>query len=277
MEINKDSGGVRKLRKKVILYYVLIGSLFLSGIWLESIWKREYMILIEGSKEKQKAEKEEEFLEDFIHIPEKNLLEVDYLIRGWEREEKNVKKEEDYYLTIEETVFLEEHLWGIIMGAWEFSERIVALKKNSNHREWEVNFSEEGIREMKLDMVDIWYTKEHVWCRTPAPRRFFSNQTDIYLYSIYGGLVEIKFPVYQIEQMDTGTIFLDNVYSETGYDEVELDWMKGFYHVYYSMMEAEGAGRMTGYYPANDIYIDPENTDVIYVDFCGLWKMVRFQ
>lgn len=272
----------RKIKRSVFILFLGISiSLFCCDFCIG---------IIEG-----KGKIEKEFLEEFIYIPEKNLLEecgrmekekeiqftqreeVDYLVRGWEREEKNVKKEADYYLTIEETAFLEEHLWGIIMGAWEFSERIVALKKNSNHREWEVNFSEEGIREMKLDMVDIWYTKEHVWCRTPAPRRFFSNQTDIYLYSIYGGLVEIEFPVYQIEQMDTGTIFLDNVYSETGYDEVELDWMKGFYHVSYSMMDAEGVGRMTGYYPANDIYIDPENTDVIYVDFCGLWKMVRFQ
>ncbi len=244
--------------------------------------------IIEG-----KGQIEEEFSEKFIYIPEKNLLEkcgrmekekeiqftqqeeVDYLIRGWEREEKNVKKEADYYLTIEETAFLEEHLWGVVMGAWEFSERVIALKENVNHREWEVNFSEKGIEEMELNRVMIWYYKEDLWCSTPAPRRFFSNQADIYLYSVYGGLVKIRFPVYQVEQMDTGTIFLDNVYSETGYDEVELDWMKGFYHVYYSMMEAEGAGRMTGYYPANDIYIDPEDTDVIYVDFCGLWKMVR--
>lgn len=231
--------------------------------------KKQKEVILENQK---KSESKKEI--KLIQKEEKN----DFLMQGWEKEENNTIKEENYNLTKEETIFLEEHIWGLLGGFWSFSERMVALEENPNYTEVDVNFSEEGVKMLQNGLVEIWYYKQEVRFFTMdfiMDKSLFTNKTDSYLYGIYGGFARIKFPVYQVEQMNTETIFLDNIYSENGYDKVELDWMEGFWHISYSMMEAEGVGRNIGYYPANDIYIDPTDCNTIYVDFCGLWKMRR--
>ena len=246
----------------MILCYVLIGSLFfLSGVWQGNSWKRERMVLVEESK---KVEKE---------IGEERKLE-----KRWDLAYERGKEEKISELSEEEKEFLKEYLYG----TWYFSDCIMELSETKENGA-ESNFSYIG-KEMIKFYMSIEFKENSVEISAVSLNgNKFCNTKDPYLFAIYGGisLPNEKFQLgydvnYSIEKMETGQIQLDHVFYPDGYEEVEVEWMKDWIHVTYYPVDALEESRLVRHIIANDIYIDPNNEETMYIDFCGLWKMKKW-
>lgn len=271
-------------RLTYIFYAMIAIGLFFCGIWIgeeQGRNRKENTESITMTKpfeitlKKEKKQKEEMVLNSAEETP--FLEKLDF---GWELEES--KMISDYELTEEETRFLKDHLFG----RWNFSERVVELGGEKNGEKTESNFSTSGVDTIQIKpelpyrvrsqtKPHISYGREMVIIFFHKNSSLFCDSQDVFLYGLYGGFAEVTFPAYSIEVMETDHIFLDDIYSETGYYEAQVEGMEGFVHVSYSRLDSKETMREIGYYPANDIYIDPNNTEIIYIDFCGLWKMER--
>lgn len=182
------------------------------------------------------------------------------------------KEEGEYSLTEEEQTFLEEHLYGL----WKFSKRIVELKEiDSISGEVRSNFSYLG-RECIKEGEKLHFGEEEVEKTSLLSFCAFSNVYDMYLYGIYGGFSYSQKPVFSLEIIEGDTIELNHVFQKEACDKVQAEWMKGFVHVTYFTLDSLEETRRMGNYFANHIYIDPNDTETIYVDFCGLWEMKKY-
>lgn len=155
-----------------------------------------------------------------------------------------ISKAWKYDLTEEEQNFLLEH----VFGKWYFSKRMTALKEGD---ESAVNFSEQGIEAIK-DNVFMTYTRFYTES-SGYTESIFSTKEDMYLFAAYGGMASVQYPVYHIET--DAECELVHVYYDLGYDEQENASVDVCY--------------------ACDIYVNPEDTDVLYLDFGGLWELKR--
>lgn len=236
---------------------IIIGTINPNG-WKQEQKKEENIIRIEEKRKKQERAEEIEF---------EKRWDLSY-----ERRKKEGRISE---LSEKEKEFLEEHLYG----TWYFSDCLIKLGEMEEQGE-QSNFSYIG-REMIKYYVNIELEENEVKVRLNSLQEdTFSNTSDPYLFAIYGGfsLGEndlIYDLVYEIEEMETGRIQLDHIFYQDGYEEVEVEWMKDFIHVTYYPVDALEESRLVRHAFANDIYIDPNHTEVIYVDFCGLWKMKK--
>ncbi len=176
-------------------------------------------------------------------------------------------------LTEAEITFLEEHLFG----QWRFSERLFELDESKNIvYNTTYNISDSGVEELKKNIV-LRYDKDWIQFAVPVTQNSFKNAKDMFLFGKNGGFLSIKEPVYTINKMDSDTINLSNVcIDDQGYDIQFFD-AENFINVkYYSQLEkGEYTQRKVGKDFANTIYIDHNNKNIIYVDFCGLWRMER--
>ena len=175
----------------------------------------------------------------------------------------------EYDLTEKDMEFLKEHLFG----QWAFSRRLVALDEGLNKYQGTVsNFSAQGVEELK----EMRFTYGEGDVRPLLLRRFLSNPTDMYLFGIYGGLNLVYLPYYHIDtEVDEGNILLTDLYGEGTYS-VEFPEDKELVRVYYNWGYDETAyPSVSMIYMGSNIYIDPEDTETIYVDFGGLWEMKR--
>lgn len=268
------------MRKRTYGFCMVFWSFFLmSGILIGKIdsneWKQKQRRgsnqewntrdRIEESSRKQKEGKEREKREP---LPmERTELEKRLAISY--EEGKREKGREEY--TEEERMFLEEHLYG----DWRFSDQILTLSE-TDRKEEKSNFSYIG-REIVKEYIWVLWEEDEIQILSAflSGSDFFSNTQDPYLVGIYGGFEEEGELVYRIETMETGQIRLDHVFYENGYEEVKIEWMKGFVHVTCDYVDSWGESRLMQHPFANDIYIDPNDINTIYVDFCGLWKMRR--
>ena len=189
---------------------------------------------------------------------------------GGEEMWRGIVTEEDWekQLTQADKEFLEKHVYG----NWRMSKRLVSLDESGKQQEdISYNFSSEGVEELIGDM-EIGY---HESC---AGDFFvieeYSNPRDIYLLYAYGGGCEAKNPVYHVKG-ETEEIQLRNIY-EKERQRVVLPDGKKLVEVTYDL------GYDTGKYPAvmmygvaSHLYVDPESTDKLYLDYCGLWELER--
>ena len=193
-------------------------------------------------------EKQEQVAAIREEISERNL--------SWETRKPEKKDEE----------FLQEH----VFGAWSFSKRIIALEENDS-----VNFTSQGIEKMQ----NIWirYDRDSV-------RRYgyderdgtpFSTVEDIYLFAEYGGDKTVWDPVYHIEwEVDEERINLRNILGKEIY--IQFPQKYELVHVYYDLAyDIENNSSVCGYYYADDIYVNPDDKDTLYLNFCGLWELKR--
>ncbi len=175
----------------------------------------------------------------------------------------------EYDLTEEDMEFLDKHLFG----QWEFSKRLIALDEEENGRKGTIsNFSDLGVKELK----EIRFTYEDENVRPLFLRKFFTDVKDMYLFGIYGGLNIVDLPYYHIDtDVDENNICLTDIYG-TGAYSVRFPEEKELVRVYYNLGYDETSNpSIRGIYMGSNIYIDPDDTDTIYLDFGGLWEMKR--
>lgn len=171
----------------------------------------------------------------------------------------------EYDLTEEDMEFLEKHLFG----QWEFSKRLIALDEGKENIS---NFSDFGMEELK----EIRFTYEVRSVRPIFLRKFFTDVKDMYLFGIYGGLNIVDLPYYHIDtDVDENNICLTDIYG-TGNCFVQFPKEKELVRVYYNLgYDETNNPSINGIYMGSNIYIDPDDTNTIYLDFGGLWEMKR--
>jgi len=188
--------------------------------------------------------------------------------------EKNNEKDVFPNLTESEIEFLEKHLFG----QWRFSERLYSLDESSNNRyNTTYNISDIGVEELKKYLV-IAYEKDWIDFPVRMQQTTFSNARDMFLFGRNGGFYSIRNPVYSIEKMDSNVIDLSNVYTlGSGKNKIEFLGAENFIKISCLVRNEENMSRQIGEVFLNTIYIDPNDVNTIYADFCGLWKMERDQ
>ena len=147
--------------------------------------------------------------------------------------------------------FLEEHLYG----KWRFLE-VVRGDILSDY-----TLSKNGQEELK-EMVILEYQKE--WVKHPLKKgqNSFSDPRDMWIFALEGGISWGKLPTYTVEKVK-----------------------KNLFYVTYSFPSLQGGSKylildredfpFEGKNFWNDIYIDPDDTESIYVKFGVFWKLTR--
>lgn len=169
--------------------------------------------------------------------------------------------------TEENKIFFEEH----VMGEWSFSERIIPLEERGMYAS---NFSEQAVKELE----NVWIVlHEDVAHRSGYHWDTFSEPEDIYLYAAYGGMGPVRRPVYHIDNnVDEKRIALRDINADGGVYYAPFPEECELVHVTYDLgCDREQYPSVDTWYLADDIYVDPNNTEVLYIDFCGLWKLER--
>ena len=183
------------------------------------------------------------------------------------------QEENPYTLTEEEEIFLQEHLYG----QWRFSERIIRIDEDNNNDYGAVaNISYVGVAQLKKS-VRLYYGEDAVYFTEEIGQDSFTYPQDMYLFAAHGGFCWSRNPVYTVNALEEDVITLTDVYNMHGY-EVPAEWMENFILVTYFTMPGlnDSTLYVNGFnYFGSAIYIDPNDKDTIYIDFCGLWKMER--
>lgn len=176
-------------------------------------------------------------------------------------------------LTAADEVLLDRHLYG----QWVFTERLQEVEKYRGIEDWKTNFSMQGVEEMKN--VVISYEKTEVY-GYHYEQSTFKDAGDMYLYMIYGGANPVAFPVYHVNyEVDENDIYLRDLVNLKG-KSIKFPGKDKLVKIYYNLGYDEHSTNpviMGGNYLGNIVYIDPDDTESIYMDFCGLWKLERYQ
>ena len=206
-----------------------------------------------------------------------------YLCAGWLEEKREIrdikelnakreKNREGLYswkmdLTEEEEAFLLKH----IIGEWDISGRLIALEEDDVYS---ANFSVHGDEAMKNVKV-ICYTDYVKMCGYNDI--FDLGAEEIFLYTEYGGRRPVRYPVYHIDKdVEEERLPLKSLFAEEGVYYVSFPLDVELVHVHYDLgFDKESYPSIAGCYWAEDIYVDPLDTDTIYLDFCGLWEAKR--
>lgn len=178
-----------------------------------------------------------------------------------------------YELTVEEELFLQEHLYG----QWRFAERIVKIDEDNNFTYGaKPNISDVGVEELK-ESARILYEDTSVSFTVKIGQNSFTHAQDMYLFANHGGFNWTDNPVYCLSALEGDTITLRDVYNMHGY-KISAEGMEDFIHVkYFARPDGNNSGIHGSIftYFGSDVYIDPDDDNTIYIDFCGLWKMER--
>lgn len=173
-------------------------------------------------------------------------------------------------LTEEDEAFLWEHVYG----EWKIAYRVkpvnAVIDMESDKPYTNRNFSADG--QKTLSNMSILISNYYVTFRSKT--QYFDDPNDAYLFGIYGGYAEISDPVYHIKKANATKIKLFNIYNIQN-EYVSCDGLGELYNVYYNFgYDPYAYPSYTGNLP-NNFYVDMDDPDVLYMDFCGLWKLYR--
>ena len=186
-------------------------------------------------------------------LPEKRIKMLDRKDRGCMSQSES-----------EDEKFLEKYVYG----EWNISKRLSGLASDGKAYGWKGNISEQGVEEMK-EGTTIWYRQE----RVSSWQADFTKPEDVYLFYAYGGNNDAYLPVYHVWG-ETDEIRLRNIYGKDEY--VEMEEGKKLIEVTYDLgYDIARESAVMAYCFASHLYADPEDTDTLYLDFCGLWELKR--
>lgn len=165
-------------------------------------------------------------------------------------------------LTEENAEFIQEH----VLGQWRFSERILPLASEK--------ISEQGVEEMKT--LTVTYDKDFVRI-DGYDQSTFSVPEDIFFYNQCGGSNAVYFPVYHVNRHVSenkiptynGGLWVEKVDFPLKYELVSVFYTLGYDEESYPSVVCPYG------YAAGRIYVNPYDTDTIYLIFCGLWELKR--
>ncbi len=173
----------------------------------------------------------------------------------------------------EKQIFLKEHVYG----TWKLEERVYTLKNT------EMDFSDEGLNVLQ-NMT--FYISPYQVSFLDKEYNLFQNPKDAYLFGMYGGYAQVFYPDYEVSdvlQIDLtedvrGYEQVTNIYSQCGYDEIFFSDMgvKKIRDISYSDDMYKGYYNPSYYGELPDrFYVDVDQPDVLYLEFCGIWKLQR--
>lgn len=197
-------------------------------------------------------------------------------------------------LTEDDEAFLQNYFYGI----WQFEDRIVPLceteynhdtETDKQHPEW--NFSETAQETLCTLGIDVNDTDVSITTMEPyelegAEKMYlpswgyyeFENPQDAYLYGMYGGYGYVHAPAYHVEKVNSQEVRVLNLSNGYQYETVDMsdEGITELYHIYYNFgsQPSEKSASYGGRLPSS-FYIDVNHPNVLYVDFCGLWKLER--
>ena len=209
------------------------------------------------------------------NIQENSLVQKEDSIENdpeYSEEAEPLQEEETDTLSEEDRAFLEEHIYG----QWRFSDRIVEMDEdNNNHYGAISNISDVGVEELKRTVV-ILYGEESVEFPIEIGQNSFSYAQDMYLFAAHGGFSWTRKPIYKINKMNTDTVVLKDIYNWAYRYKVHMPGWENYIHVTYATKNQDSRqyGNKLSFF-GSDIYVNPNDTDTIYIDFCGLWEMTR--
>lgn len=169
-------------------------------------------------------------------------------------------------LSTDDRNFLNEHLFG----SWSFSRRLISLEECGQEGDFS-SLAEKGLE-------DLWITFERDFISIKGyDADTFSNVYDVYLFTEYGGNTMPNQRVYQIQSdMDEENIILHHTLTE------DMEVLAPFPENCELMRITYDLGYDLDQFPAVDtvlfgdnIYLDPEDINTIYMDFGGLWELKR--
>ena len=133
-----------------------------------------------------------------------------------------------------------------------------------------------GVEELKRTVV-ICYEEDWVGFPVKIKQYSFTHAEDMYLFAGYGGFSSTVEPVYEISEMKTNIVGLSDLYNWGFPYKIWMPGWKDYIHVSYHTKNNSDSTLVAHYFPyfGSNIYVDPNDTDRIYVDFCGLWEMTR--
>lgn len=230
-----------------------IGVILILGIGLSLFGYGVFM----GRWSEQKQRKREQFIEE------------KFLSQYWDGEKVGEGKREKNVIEEKRERFLEEHLYG----EWRVLEKVTKDYESS------YMLTEMGKKEWKA-IGRIEYQKE--WVRYPLEKgqASFSNPRDMWIFGLYGGFTWGENPIYSMNVLHSDVLNLRNL-NERGYSyQVKRSSIEAekLIHVTYSLRTPQGGSEYLNYqkeYFGSSIYIDSNEFNFIYVEFCGLWKMKR--
>lgn len=197
-------------------------------------------------------------------------------------------------LTNSDKIFLESYFYGV----WQFEERVTSLCEFAydsaseievKHSEW--NFSDKAQRTlgtlgMDINDMTVSVTKMEPYSMENNDTLYlpswgyyeFENPQDSFLYGIYGGYGYVHAPSYHVEKISPAEVQILNLSNGYTYETVDMSEQgtEEIYHIYYNFasLPSEKDSCYGGKLP-NSFYIDLKQRDVMYLDFCGLWKLKR--
>lgn len=175
---------------------------------------------------------------------------------GW------MEKEDTWSREFEE--LLEEH----VFGDWRFSRRIGVVDDGwvtsaddiPGHK---VDFSEQGVEEMKG--IVVHYGRDSAGVARGIDQETFTDPADMELFGTAGGFGGVIRPSYALGEWEGRYHWHEVVEDCPPAEELVPVCYAGRNAVW------EELPRNNMY----DIYVDPGDTDTLYLDFCGLWEMKR--
>lgn len=185
---------------------------------------------------------------------------------------ESVKPRWESDLTLADGVLLDRHLYG----QWVFTERLLELEEYQGVEDWNSNFSDQGVEEMKKIVIN--YDETEVYAYYNGQSAFWDTK-DMYLYMIYGGVNPVSHPVYHVEyNVNPNKIRLPDLVN-LKLKSIQFPGKDKLVNVYYNLGYDEHSTYpvIMGKYLGSNVYIDPDDTETIYLDFCGLWKLERYQ
>ncbi|MFA9466990.1 MAG: hypothetical protein ACERKN_22275 [Velocimicrobium sp.] len=178
-------------------------------------------------------------------------------------------------LSKEEQNFLEEHVYGY----WKISRRIVALDESNNDTaNLSSNISDEGVKSLIGSGIRINKKSISQEASRISAVAHLTNPADTYLLGLYGIFNKIVNPVYEISEVNTKDLLINNKLvnikspldifgteriTKVSYGLGELDYSSTFINI--EIYEIGGT-----------LYV-PDTTDknTLYIDFCGIWELKR--
>lgn len=175
---------------------------------------------------------------------------------GW------VEKEDTWDREFEE--LLEEH----VFGDWRFSRRIGVVNDGrvaaaEDVPPGRVDFSEQGVEEMKG--IVMHYGRDSAGVAWGIDQTTFTDSADMELFGTAGGFRSIIRPSYALGE---GT-YRQRVVAEDCPPVEEL--VPVCYAGWNVVWEELPRGSI------HKMYVDPGDTDTLYLDFCGLWELKRVE
>jgi hypothetical protein len=178
-------------------------------------------------------------------------------------------------LSEEDQKFLEEHVYGY----WMISRRIFALdERNNDTANLSSNISDEGVK--SLIGSGIYITKNSISQESSrvSSVAHLTNPVDTYLLGLYGIFNKIVNPVYEISEVSTKNLLINDKLVNIK-SPLDIFSTEKITKVSYGLGERDNSRAFINieiYEIGGTLYVpDPKDKNTLYIDFCGIWELKR--